>query len=215
MYQQISIHCTKNEREPFGSRPKHRSSSALDVAHAQTARAQVRAQLAALTPQELEESDAALFDRFLALPQVQKADTIFAFWGIAGKEPDTARLIARLTDMGKRVCLPRMLPGHQMEVRLYRPELPLVQAPFGIWEPPEAAPLLERDAIHLALVPAVCYDRAGYRLGFGGGYYDRWLSGFGRFTVGLCRDCVLQTQVPRESHDRRVDLLLTETQRLP
>ena len=75
-------------------------------------RAQVRAQLAALTPQELEESDAALFDRFLALPQVQKADTIFAFWGIAGKEPDTARLIARLTDMGKRVCLPRMLPGH-------------------------------------------------------------------------------------------------------
>lgn len=62
-------------------------------------RAQVRAQLAALTPQELEESDAALFDRFLALPQVQKADTIFAFWGIAGKEPDTARLIARLTDL--------------------------------------------------------------------------------------------------------------------
>lgn len=52
-------------------------------------RAQVRAQLAALTPQELEESDAALFDRFLALPQVQKADTIFAFWGIAGKEPRT------------------------------------------------------------------------------------------------------------------------------
>ena len=103
-------------------------------------RAQVRAQLAALTPQELEESDAALFDRFLALPQVQKADTIFAFWGIAGKEPDTARLIARLTDMGKRVCLPRMLPGHQMETPLYVPQRPLVAVGFGISEPDAGCP---------------------------------------------------------------------------
>lgn len=175
----------------------------------------VRAQLAALTPRELQESDRALFSAFLSLPQVREAQTLFLFWGIPGREPETQMLVRTLTAQGKQVGLPRMLPGHQMEVRLYRPELPLVQAPFGIWEPPEAAPLLERDAIHLALVPAVCYDRAGYRLGFGGGYYDRWLSGFGRFTVGLCRDCVLQTQVPRESHDRRVDLLLTETQRLP
>ena len=175
----------------------------------------VRAQLAALTPQELQESDRALFSAFLSLPQVREAQTLFLFWGIPGREPETQMLVRTLTAQGKQVGLPRMLPGHQMEVRLYRPELPLVQAPFGIWEPPEAAPLLERGAIHLALVPAVCYDRAGYRLGFGGGYYDRWLSGFGRFTVGLCRDCVLQTQVPRESHDRRVDLLLTETQRLP
>ena len=175
----------------------------------------VRAQLAALTPQELQESDRALFSAFLSLPQVREAQTLFLFWGIPGREPETQMLVRTLTAQGKQVGLPRMLPGHQMEVRLYRPELPLVQAPFGIWEPPEAAPLLERDAIHLALVPAVCYDRAGYRLGFGGGYYDRWLSGLGRFTVGLCRDCVLQTQVPRESHDRRVDLLLTETQRLP
>ena len=175
----------------------------------------VRAQLAALTPQELQESDRALFSAFLSLPQVREAQTLFLFWGIPGREPETQMLVRTLTAQGKQVGLPRMLPGHQMEVRLYRPELPLVQPPFGIWEPPEAAPLLERDAIHLALVPAVCYDRAGYRLGFGGGYYDRWLSGFGRFTVGLCRDCVLQTQVPRESHDRRVDLLLTETQRLP
>ena len=175
----------------------------------------VRAQLATLTPQELQESDRALFSAFLSLPQVREAQTLFLFWGIPGREPETQMLVRTLTAQGKQVGLPRMLPGHQMEVRLYQPELPLVQAPFGIWEPPEAAPLLERDAIHLALVPAVCYDRAGYRLGFGGGYYDRWLSGFGRFTVGLCRDCVLQTQVPRESHDRRVDLLLTETQRLP
>ena len=177
-------------------------------------RAQVRAQLAALTPQELEESDAALFDRFLALPQVQKADTIFAFWGIAGKEPDTARLIARLTDMGKRVCLPRMLPGHQMETPLYVPQRPLVAVGFGISEPDAGCPLVERAEIGLALVPAVCYDRRGYRLGFGGGYYDRWLEGFSGFRVGLCRGAVLQAQVPIEPHDSRVDVLLTEEESL-
>ena len=102
-----------------------------------------------------------------------------------------------------------------MEVRLFQPEVPLVRAPFGLWEPPEDAPLLDRSAIQLALVPAVCYDRAGYRLGFGGGYYDRWLADFSGFTVGLCRDCVLQDRVPREPHDRRVDLLLTETRACP
>ena len=108
---------------------------------------------------------------------------------------------------------PRMLPGRQMEVRLYEPDRPLVPASFGILEPPADAPLLARPDIDLALVPAVCYDRRGFRLGFGGGYYDRWLSGFSGFTVGLCRDCVLQDRVPTEDHDCRVDLLLTETRR--
>ena len=174
-------------------------------------RAQVRAQLAALTPQELEESDAALFDRFLALPQVQKADTIFAFWGIAGKEPDTARLIARLTDMGKRVCLPRMLPGHQMETPLYVPQRPLVAVGFGISEPDAGCPLVERAEIDLALVPAVCYDRRGYRLGFGGGYYDRFLPlACNAVKIALCRAVLLEPVLPRECHDVRADFVLTE-----
>lgn len=176
-------------------------------------RRQVRAQLAALEAEQLRREDDAMFARFLALPQVEKANTIFAFWGIPGREPETGRLVQELTARGKRVGLPRMLPGRQMEVRLYEPDRPLVPASFGILEPPADAPLLARPDIDLALVPAVCYDRRGFRLGFGGGYYDRWLSGFSGFTVGLCRDCVLQDRVPTEDHDCRVDLLLTETRR--
>ena len=64
------------------------------------------------------------------------------------------------------------------------------------------------------LVPAVCYDRRGYRLGFGGGYYDRWLEGFSGVTAGLCREAVLQDEVPIEAHDARVDILLTEEESL-
>ena len=63
-------------------------------------------------------------------------------------------------------------------------------------------------------MPAVCYDRRGYRLGFGGGYYDRWLAGFSGFRVGLCRGLVLQDRVPTEAHDSRVDLLITEQESL-
>ena len=176
-------------------------------------RRQVRARLSALSPEKLRESDRALFEAFLALPQVKKANSLFLFWGIPGREPETEILVRALTAQGKRVGLPRMLPERGMEVRLFQPEVPMVQAAFGIWEPPESAPLMEREEIQLALVPAVCYDRERYRLGFGGGYYDRWLSGFSGFTVGLCRECVLQTQVPREAHAQRADLLLTEMHR--
>ena len=158
-------------------------------------RRQVRLTLDGLSPDALRRSDDALFAAFSALPQVEAASTIFAFWGIPGREPETGRLVQALTARGKRVGLPRMLPGRQMEVR------------------PADAPLLPRADIGLALVPAVCYDRRGFRLGFGGGYYDRWLSGFSGVTVGLCRDCVLQEHVPIEDHDRRVEFLLTESRR--
>lgn len=176
-------------------------------------RRRIRAQLAALTPEMLAQSDRALFDAFLALPQVERAQTLFLFWGVPGREPETQILARALAARGKRVGLPRMLPERGMEVRLFQPDVPLVQASFGIWEPPEQAQLLDRAQLELALVPSMCYDREGYRLGFGGGYYDRWLAGFTGFTVGLCRDCVLQERLPREEHDRRVDLVLTETRR--
>ena len=101
-----------------------------------------------------------------------------------------------------------------METRIYDPARPMTRATFGIREPDEGCPLAERGDIDLILVPAVCYDRRGYRLGFGGGYYDRWLAESCAFRVGLCREAVLQNQVPTESHDSRVDLLLTEEESL-
>lgn len=175
----------------------------------------LRAQLSAMTAQALQAGDQALFAAFLALPQVQQAQTLVLFWGVPGREPDTASLVRELAERGKRVGLPRMLPGHQMEVRLYEPDRELIPASFGIWEPSQDAPLLSPDEIDLTLVPALCYDRSCVRLGFGGGYYDRWLAGYRGFTVGFCRDALLQDRVPAQSHDRRVDLVLTETLRIP
>lgn len=177
-------------------------------------RLRVREELSVLTPEELVRGDNALFARFLALPQVEAAKIIFAFWGIPGKEPDTARLIRELVRRGKTVGLPRMLPGRRMEVRRCDPDRPLVKVSFGISEPGEDCPLIQREDIDLTLVPAVCYDRRGFRLGFGGGYYDRWLEHFFGVKVGLCREAVLQDRVPTEAHDAKVDILLTEGESL-
>ena len=55
-----------------------------------------------------------------------------------------------------------------------------------------------------------CYDEGGRRLGFGGGYYDRWLESFSGTTVGLCRECVLQRSLPVEPHDLGVHVLVTD-----
>lgn len=173
-------------------------------------RRQIWEELALMTQEEREESDEALFARFLGLPEVARAKVIFAFWGLPGREPATAGLIAELMEQGKTVGLPRMLPGRQMEVRRYDPAIPMGKAAFGILEPSTQCEIIPKEEVDLVLTPAVAYDRRGYRTGFGGGYYDRWLEGYTGNTVGLCRGRVLRDAVPMESHDARVDAVLTE-----
>ena len=158
--------------------------------------------------QSLQTEDTALFDAFLALPQVTQAQTLFLFYGV-GTEPHTARLIDRLVTLGKQIALPRMLPEHRMDALVYDPARPLVQNKFGLWEPDLACPAIAPEQIDLVLVPALCYDRQRYRLGMGGGYYDRWLEHYHGITVGLCRAALLTDRLPTEPHDHPVDWVLT------
>lgn len=171
----------------------------------------IRSQLADLSVEQRTKEDEALFSAFLALPEVAQAKTLFLFCG-TGTEPDTARLFSPALEQGKRVCLPRMLPGRHMEVRRYCPDRPLVKHPFGILEPDESCPLVDPHDIDLVLVPALCYDRKGFRLGMGGGYYDRWLIHYSGITVGLCRQALLQDTLSVEPHDCPVDVVVTPSQ---
>lgn len=171
----------------------------------------IRTHLGGLPEEQRWAEDEALFSRFLSCPQVERAKTLLLFCGM-GTEPDTARLFTPLLARGKRLCLPRMLPGRGMEVRQYCPDRPLVKHPFGILEPDEDCPLVDAEEIDLVLVPALCYDRKGFRLGMGGGYYDRWLTRYHGLTVGLCRQALLQDKLPAEAHDRPVNVIITPTQ---
>lgn len=160
----------------------------------------------------MQSSDQALFRQLMGLSQIQTARVISLFWGITGLEPDTRALVEQLLAQGKTVCLPRIVADHGMELRQYTPGCPMDMNSFGIWEPTLDCPLIAREEIDLVIVPALCYDRRGFRLGYGGGYFDRWLSGYQGVTVGMCRQAVLQDAVPVEGHDKPVQAVVTEEQ---
>ena len=81
---------------------------------------------------------------------------------------------------------------------------------YGIPEPDERCPLVEKGEVDLVLTPNLCCDRLGYRLGHGGGYYDRWLADYTGITVALCPQIWLQETLPRDGFDRPVDVVITE-----
>lgn len=149
----------------------------------------------------------ALTERFLALDEVQQAKTVLLFHSMA-REPDTVPVVDALLRAEKTVCLPRCLPGRQMEARAVRGREALVLSTYGIPEPGEDCPVTERDKIDVILVPNLCCDKENYRLGHGGGYYDRYLANYRGFTVSICPQEFLQESVPRDAYDLPVNLVL-------
>ena len=156
----------------------------------------------------------ALFERFLALPEVEGADTVMVFYG-TGREPDTVPLIRALLGRGKRVglmrvALPVVLPRRGMEARQVLDVEQLAPNRFGIPEPDQSCPVVPKGEIAAALIPHLMVDREGYRLGWGGGYYDRWLADFTGFTACVCRPGRLLEHMPREEFDVPVKLVLID-----
>lgn len=168
-------------------------------------KAALRRQAASLPKAEA----AALLERFASLPQVEGARTVLLFDGV-GAEPDTRPLLRTLLEKGKRVVYPVCLPGRQLELRQVRAESDLIPGKYGIPAPGadcSVVPAAETDA---ALIPHVLCDREGYRLGHGGGYYDRFLAGFNGFSVCVCPAERLVEHLPRDGFDHPVDLVLTD-----
>ena len=166
-------------------------------------KAELRRQAAALPQVE----PGPLFERFMALPQVEAAGTVMVFYG-TGREPDTVPLIHALLERGKRVVLPVCLPHRGMQARQVVDLDRLVTNRYGIPEPDKSCPAVDKREIGAALVPNLMCDRDGYRLGWGGGYYDRWLADFPGFTVCICRPGRLMDRMPREEFDVPVKLVL-------
>lgn len=164
----------------------------------------LRSHLAARPPYHYGE----LLWAFLSLPEVGRAETLLLFFGVK-REPDTRFVISALLARGKRVALPRCLPGRQMEARRISGLSQLKPGTYGIPEPDTVCPIIPRDEIDLILVPGLCCDRAGYRLGHGGGYYDRYLAGFRGLTAFLCPPPFLQEHVPHDVRDVPMELILT------
>lgn len=157
---------------------------------------------------------AALTAHVTALPGYAAARTVLATMAI-GSEWSTRAFIERARADGKTLVLPRVTaPPRHLELHAVR-DLDRDLKP-GVWdipEPdPERCPVVGFAAVDFALVPALAVDRAGYRLGYGAGYFDRLLTGRGArpFCVTALPSLFIVESLPHEPHDVPVDLLVDE-----
>ncbi len=127
-------------------------------------------------------------------------------------EVDTWQLIREGWKQGKKIVVPKCIPStKEMSFRNISDFTELEDSFFGLFEPIESrTDEVPKNEIDLLVVPGLIYNRKGYRIGFGGGYYDRFLEGFSGQTVSLAFSRQLTEELPIEEHDIPVDKVITE-----
>ncbi|KKE80152.1 5-formyltetrahydrofolate cyclo-ligase [Oceanobacillus caeni] len=129
-----------------------------------------------------------------------------------GFEWDTTPIIKKAWDEGKAVCVPKCLPDKEMVFYIIHDFHLLEKGLYDIPEPnPEKATKVKKQDMDLLIVPGVVFDHNGYRIGFGGGYYDRFLVDFPNETISLASHFQVIEQLPIDSHDLPVTCIVTET----
>ncbi len=149
--------------------------------------------------------------RLLESLAVPAAATVAGYWPLRD-ELDQRPILAALAAGGQRLCLPVVVEaGAALVFRAWRPDTPLEPAAFGTEVPGPDCPVVEPDIL---LVPLLAFDRRGYRLGYGGGFYDRTLAALrGRrpvVAVGLAFAAQEVAEVPVEASDEALDRIVTE-----
>lgn len=164
-----------------------------------------------LSEEEKRSLDSEIQSRLLSLREYSQADTVFTYVS-KELEVDTLAIVRAAWANQKRVAVPRCVPGtRDMEFYYIRSWQDLEPASFGVMEPiVERCERVDDESKGFCLVPGFSFDVQGFRLGYGGGYYDRFLSRFGGFTVGICYSFCVQWNLPHGYYDRSVDLLVTE-----
>ncbi len=181
------------------------------------ARKRLLAERDALDPALRRQADAAITRRVIALAQFQDAEALVAYVSI-GSEVCTTELIEYAWERGKRVCLPRVLKGtRELRWHVVEQHSQLERGAYGIPEPiPDVCPSIDPNEFDrsMALVPALAFDSAGYRLGYGGGFYDGFLAVYRGTSVGLCRRCALMEDLRAagliEPHDMPVRMVVSD-----
>ena len=174
-------------------------------------RGRIRARIAAYPPQENERIGRAMCSALLKSDWYRRAGTVFSFVSLPS-EPDTRLLLARALADGKTLCVPLCRGGGVMEARAITSLADLHPGAMGIREPDDAAPRVGPESIDLCVVPCLAATAQGARLGYGGGYYDRFLKQLSSRTaqVLLCRRTLVLERLPQDTWDVPVPLILTE-----
>ena len=163
----------------------------------------------AIPPEERQRLAGEICDRLIALPILGRAKTVTAFLAF-GSEVPTDGLIERFEELGMRVGVP-IVKGSEIRMAPYRLGDPLVEGAFGIREP-RTAETIEPREVDAVLTPGLAFDRNGFRLGYGGGFYDRFFRRLhaDAVRIGIAFDAQLVDEVPHGSGDRPVHAVVTD-----
>ena len=169
-----------------------------------------------LSPSALADRSLAITSRVLALPEVARATVVFVYMHFRG-EVRTDGLIREFLARGATLCVPLTVVSQSrlLAVQITDPDRDLLPGYCGIPEPrPElrTGSIVQPGEIAAAIVPGSVFDPQGGRLGYGGGYYDRFLAQAApqAARIGLAFGLQLVDQVPIESHDQAMDFVVTE-----
>lgn len=177
-------------------------------------RLRMKSRLAAFTPQEYQDLNRSLYSSFIKQKILKKIHYLMIYYSVRN-EVETIAIISYLLNLGKAVALPVCNPERNLKAVIIKNISELQPAKFGLMEPGLGAAVLDDGKLELIVVPGVAFDEKGNRLGHGAGYYDRFLSKTpNAFRLGLAYDFQLVPEVPAESHDQKMNGLLTPSRYL-
>ena len=158
-----------------------------------------------LSEEYVSETSRKITDKILDLPEYKNADLIFCY--IAAKnEVQTNLLIEDAWKCGKRMAVPKV---HGKEMSFYEIHSfnQLKTGNFGIKEPDDSCPLIEKpNDSSIVIMPGVAFDRTGNRIGYGGGYYDRYFQKYPEiYKIAPAYDFQIVPSIEAEEHDIKVD----------
>ena len=178
-------------------------------------RNEVRESLANMTATIYRDQSFAVAKKVLQESSIKEAKTIGLT--ISNKpEVDTIHLIEALWQLGKTVAVPKCNPKtRKMAFYVIDSFAQLETVYMHLREPIiDSCEFVDASELDVMLVPGVVFDKRGYRIGYGGGYYDRYVLNYGGKLLSLIFDEQLREEVPTEAHDCPVDVLLTPTKRI-
>ncbi len=167
----------------------------------------------ALSRRQIESMSRRIFERFTRLQEAKRCSVLMAFLNF-GTEVITDPFIEWAWQQGKQVAVPLCRPEtRQMIASAIETFDDVEPGYFGVREPKrQALRPVDKGLIDLILVPAVAFDRRGYRVGYGGGYYDRFLPDIRKEVprIGIIFSLQLINEVPTDRYDLPVDMIITE-----
>ena len=174
-------------------------------------RKKILQEMKALSQEQKQAMDRALTERFLRHPFYQEAKTIATYLSFP-HEFQTQELIEQALKDGKKVLIPKTYPKGRMDFVVYDPQQ-LVKTSFGLLEPQGDLEVVDVSQIDLIHVPGLAFTTEGYRIGYGGGYYDRYLKHFSGNTLSTVYPCQIRDFIP-EDHDIPVQEVLVDERNL-